>query len=98
MRYYVLVGALTLNERSATSCAHHFAYSFNMQVAAAEAEAVKIIGEALKEYNVDATQYLIGLRYIETMTNIVLRASRRIVHLTIDTELYGALKILEDSA
>ena len=69
-----------------------------VQVAAAEAEAVKIIGEALKEYKVDATQYLIGLRYIETFTNIVLRASRRIIHLAVDTELYGALRILEDSA
>jgi hypothetical protein len=69
-----------------------------LQVAAAEAEAVKIIGEALKEYKVDATQYLIGLRYIETFTNVVLRASRRIVHLAVDMELYGALKILEDSA
>jgi hypothetical protein len=69
-----------------------------VQVAAAEAEAVKIIGEALKEYKVDATQYLIGLRYIETFTNVVLRASRRIVHLAVDMELYGALKILEDSA
>ena len=69
-----------------------------VQVAAAEAEAVKIIGEALKEYKVDATQYLIGLRYIETFTNIVLLASRRIVHLAVDTELYGALRILEDSA
>ncbi len=67
-------------------------------MAAAEAEAVRIIGEALKEYNVDATQYLIGLRYIETLTNIVLRASRRIVHLAIDTELYGALNILQDGA
>ena len=69
-----------------------------MQVAAAEAEAVRIIGDALKEYKVDATQYLIALRYIETLTNIVLRASRRIVHLAVDMELYGALNILQDSS
>ena len=69
-----------------------------MQVAAAEAEAVRIIGDALKEYKVDATQYLIGLRYIETLTNIVLRASHRTIHMAIDTELYGALSILQDSS
>lgn len=48
-------------------------------IARAEAQAVKVIAEQLHAYGVNATSYLIGLKYIETFTAIASNASKRIL-------------------
>lgn len=55
----------------------------------AEAEAIRIVAASLREFDVDPTAYLIGLKYIETFTNLALQAQKRIVYFPFEvTNLY----------
>lgn len=78
-------------------------------VAKAEAEAIQIIGDALKvtlsslcafgdfiadcssfllqEFGVNVTQYMIGLRYIETFTSIATAAKKRDIYFPMEVSL-----------
>lgn len=60
-------------------------------IANAEAEAVRIIAEALKDFNVPPTQYLIGLRYIDTFCELSCKASKRLIYFPFETDIIGAM-------
>merc|ERR1712178_445407 len=47
----------------------------------AEGQSISIISEALKDFDVDVSQYIVGLRYIETFKVIAQKASQRTVFL-----------------
>mmetsp|Transcript_48821 Transcript_48821/g.117227 ORF Transcript_48821/g.117227 Transcript_48821/m.117227 type:complete len:331 (-) Transcript_48821:144-1136(-) len=59
-------------------------------LARAEAEAVTVIAEQLHSFGVNATAYLIGLKYIETFTTIASHASRRTIYMPYETDIVGA--------
>lgn len=61
-------------------------------LAKAEAEATKILGKELAEFGVDPTQYLIGLRYIESLQACALGASHRTLLFPLETQLVGAAR------
>jgi len=63
----------------------------------AEAEAIRVVSTSLKEFSLEPTQYLIGLKYIETFTNIALQATKRIVYFPYETDILGAMKEIPDS-
>ena len=42
------------------------------------------------DFNVDVTQYIVGLRYIETFRRIALGAAKRTVHMPYETDVLGA--------
>jgi len=60
--------------------------------ASAEAEAIRIIAVALKEFNIDATHYLVGLKYIETFIHLALQATKRVVYFPYETDIIGCVK------
>lgn len=59
-------------------------------VAEAEAKAITVISEALQGFGVDVTQYIIGLKYIETFKNVAINAAKRVVYLPYETDVVGA--------
>jgi len=62
----------------------------------AEAEAVRIMTAALKEFKVDTTQYIVGIKYIETLTNIAVQATKRIIYFPFETDVVGAQLLYEN--
>eukprot|EP00003_Mantamonas_plastica_P014398 TRINITY_DN24_c0_g1_i2.p1 TRINITY_DN24_c0_g1~~TRINITY_DN24_c0_g1_i2.p1 ORF type:complete len:238 (-),score=76.26 TRINITY_DN24_c0_g1_i2:267-980(-) len=61
-------------------------------MATAEAQALTTISESLSHYGIDPTQYMVGLKYIETLSNLALRATKRVVYFPFETSISGALK------
>lgn len=59
-------------------------------VAEAEAKAINLIADGLKGFNVDVTQYIVGLRYIECFKKIAMNAAQRVVYLPYETDIVGA--------
>jgi len=62
----------------------------------ADAEAIRIVGAALKEFKVDTTQYLVGIKYIETLTNIAMGATKRVIYFPYETDIVGAQILYEN--
>lgn len=62
-----------------------------VNIARAEAEAISIVHDALKDYGVNAASYLLALRYIETFSAIASHASARKVYFPYETDVVGAL-------
>jgi len=62
-------------------------------IAKAEAESINIIANSLKEFKINATQYLIGIKFIETLTSMSLFAKRRLIYFPYETSLYGAFNL-----
>lgn len=60
-------------------------------IATAEANAVKTVAKTLDEYGIDATQYLIGVKYIEAFSGIARRADVRNIFFPYETGVVGAL-------
>jgi len=67
-----------------------------LMIAEAEASAVSTVAAALKDFAVDATQYLIGLKYIETFLGIASRAGKRVLYFPYDSNFYGAVNSIAD--
>lgn len=65
-------------------------------IARAEADSVRIIGSALAEYGVDPTQYIIGCKYIESLTALAGNARSREVFFPLQTDIAGALTAVND--
>ncbi|RYG50056.1 SPFH/Band 7/PHB domain protein, partial [archaeon] len=63
-------------------------------IAKAEADAVRIIAAALHEYGIDATQYHIGMKYIDMLANLAMTASSRQVYFPLQTDVAGALSVV----
>lgn len=63
-------------------------------LARAEAEAVRIVAEALKGFNVNPTQYMIALKYISTFSKVVSSANSRTVYFPYESDVVGALSIV----
>jgi len=62
----------------------------------ADAEAVRIVSVALREFKVDTTQYLIGMKYIETLMNVATQATKRIIYFPFETDVIGAQVLYEN--
>jgi len=62
----------------------------------AEGEAVRLISASLKEFSIDPTHYLIGLRYIETLTTLALNATNRLIYFPFETDVIGSVNELGD--
>ena len=60
------------------------------EVAEAEGKAISIIADALKDFDVDVSQYIVGLRYIETFKVIAQNAAQRTVFLPYESDVVGA--------
>jgi regulator of protease activity HflC (stomatin/prohibitin superfamily) len=60
-------------------------------IARAEADAVRVIAGALQEYGVDPTAYMVGLKYIDSMTALASNASSREIYFPLETDVSGAL-------
>ncbi len=61
-------------------------------VAGAEAEALKMVAAELKAFKgMDATQYMIGLKYIEAFSRIVSDAHNKTLIMPYEPEVYGSL-------
>jgi len=63
-------------------------------LAQAEAESIKTIGDALKEYNIEPTQYIIGMKYIGTLLDMAKRAKSVSIQLPYQSGVMGAVKKL----
>lgn len=63
----------------------------------AESEAIRIVAGALKDFKIDPTDYLIGVKYIETFTQVALHAASRVIYFPFETDLVGALREVEDN-
>merc|ERR1712054_405272 len=57
-------------------------------VAEAEGKAISIIADALNDF--DVSQYIVGLRYIETFKVIAQNAAQRTVFLPYESDVVGA--------
>lgn len=62
-----------------------------LSIAQAESESVGIISKALAEYDVNPAQYIVGLKYIQTLAAIAGRASKRTVYFPYETDVVGSL-------
>lgn len=60
-------------------------------IARAEADAVRIIASALQEFGVDPTAYMMGLKYIDSLTSLASNAGSREVYFPMETDISGAL-------
>jgi len=61
-----------------------------MIIAKAESESISIISNSITDVQINATQYLIGIRFIETLTNLTLAASKRLLYFPYETNVFGA--------
>ena len=61
-------------------------------IAEAEGKSISIISDALKDFDVDVSQYIVGLRYIETFKVIAQKASQRTVFLPYESDVVGSTK------
>jgi regulator of protease activity HflC (stomatin/prohibitin superfamily) len=64
-------------------------------IAKAEADAVRIISKELSPVGVNATQYMIGTRYIDVFTDICKYAGSRQVYFPLETNVMGAMREIE---
>lgn len=63
-------------------------------IARAEAEAVNIVAESLKEFGVNPTQYLVATKYVETFEAIGVNCKNRVVYFPYESDVVGALGAL----
>lgn len=59
-------------------------------IAEAEGKAISIIADALQDFDVDVSQYIVGLRYIETFRVLAETAAQRTVFLPYESDIVGA--------
>jgi len=62
-------------------------------IAKAEAESITIICNSLKDFRINATQYLIGIKFIETLTSMALNSTKRLFYFPFETNLFGAFNL-----
>jgi regulator of protease activity HflC (stomatin/prohibitin superfamily) len=62
-----------------------------LSIAQAESESVGIIAKALAEYDVNPAQYMVGLKYIQTLAAIAGRASKRTIYFPYEADVVGSL-------
>lgn len=67
-------------------------------IARAEADSVRIIASALQEYGVDPTQYIIGMKYIESLSSMACNAGGREIYFPLTTDIAGALSSVSETA
>merc|ERR1711965_299436 len=56
-------------------------------IADANSKALQIVGDVVKKYNVQATQYMVAVKYIETFEKIVTYAKKRHVYFPFESDL-----------
>ncbi|KAM9997289.1 hypothetical protein ACTFIZ_006658 [Dictyostelium cf. discoideum] len=62
--------------------------------AQAEADSIKIIGDALKEFNIEPTQYIIGTKYIHTLISMAKKSKSVNIGLPYSSQILGSVKKL----
>lgn len=62
-----------------------------LAVAESEAKSITIMKETLQEFDINPAQYLIAIKYLETLQEIVIKASSRKIYLPLETDVVGAL-------
>ncbi|EAL70065.1 hypothetical protein DDB_G0274345 [Dictyostelium discoideum AX4] len=62
--------------------------------AQAEADSIKIIGDALKEFNIEPTQYIIGTKYITTLISMAKKSKSVNIGLPYSSQILGSVKKL----
>eukprot|EP01132_Coremiostelium_polycephalum_P002622 gene2622-3251_t len=60
----------------------------------AEAESIKIIDSVLKTFNIEPTQYIIGMKYINTLFEMAKRSKSVTINLPYQSQIMGAIKRL----
>lgn len=65
-----------------------------LMIADSEAQSVKIMKEALAEYDVNPAQYLVALKYLETLQEIISYASDATIYMPIETDVIGDLSTI----
>ncbi|KAF0713084.1 Aste57867_4524 [Aphanomyces stellatus] len=60
-------------------------------IARAEAEALTVVQDSLRDMQVDTTQYMIALRYMETLTSVANSSKRCELFMPFETDVVGAL-------
>ena len=91
------VAIATGDQRVAKILAHGRADARRL-VAHAEAQSVTTVAEALQEFGVNPTSYLVGIKYIEAMTNIACQATSRVLYMPFETDVVGAVAELNPDA
>lgn len=62
-----------------------------LAIGEAEAQQIRVIGDAFKEVGTDPTDYLIGLKYMEAFVGISKGASKRTIYMPIEFDVAGAV-------
>lgn len=65
-----------------------------LMIAESEAQSVKIMKEALSEYDVNPAQYIIALKYLEALQDIVCHSSSTTIYMPIETDVIGDLSTI----
>eukprot|EP00455_Lapot_gusevi_P008945 TRINITY_DN1395_c0_g1_i1.p2 TRINITY_DN1395_c0_g1~~TRINITY_DN1395_c0_g1_i1.p2 ORF type:complete len:339 (+),score=140.40 TRINITY_DN1395_c0_g1_i1:70-1086(+) len=86
--------AISKGEQKVTVLATKGTADARVSLARAEAQALQIVSEALREYGIDATQYMIGLKYIEALLELALNAQQREILFPFETDTMGSMSIL----
>lgn len=63
-------------------------------IARAEATALSTVGEALRDMDVDATQYMIALKYMNAFKSVAFAAEKRTLLLPFETNIVGATDVI----
>lgn len=61
-------------------------------IARAEADSVRIVAGALSEYGVDATEYVLATKYIDSITAMACGSGSREVYFPLETDVTGAMR------
>ena len=65
-------------------------------LAKAEAEAIRVVGDVLKNSKMTPAEYLIGIKYLDSLQMLSASAAGRQVYLPVNTEIMGAVHNLGD--
>lgn len=65
-----------------------------LMIAESEAQSVKIMKEALSEFDVNPAQYIIALKYLEALQDIVFHSSSTTIYMPIETDVIGDLSTI----
>ncbi|CAK4646573.1 hypothetical protein LEN26_013391 [Aphanomyces euteiches] len=63
-------------------------------IARAEAEALTLVKDSLKDMSVDTTQYMIAVRYIETLGALAKSSKKCEVFMPMETDVVGAIAVM----
>ena len=63
-------------------------------IARAEADALRTVANALQDLGIETTKYMIAMRYMDTLTAVAAKASRRKVYLPLEVDIVGYTSLI----